>query len=394
MPRPACTRESGRGASSSAGGGGGGAAIGRQQLGRRGARRRRLHLRSGGAAGRRPAGAGACRGPHRRRGRREGGSPRGIRGAAASGGGPGGCTAWRIALRARRRTGTGASPARRGLRLRCRSSGQRASARRAPPVGHRRPRRNGAEMGNSAAGRAAARAPRRPGRPCGATPPDRFRPRPGLHPATTRPAAASALDRPAHPSTLILPCLVAHPTGHAVLSVRGQAVARNGGRANPGRDCTRPERQMAENDKPSTPPFRLPDPELVTRTMADVAERGQRIVTDFLRRQADAAGDPDPLKIGSAFLEMTARDTTRAVVQGSSLCTTTSPVQHRGRIWATRGRGSRRPQGPRFRTPRTTRSSTCSANHTSLRPISVRGEGRGARPQDAEGGFYTAIAMR
>ncbi|WP_372624777.1 PHA/PHB synthase family protein [Falsiroseomonas sp.] len=55
--------------------------------------------------------------------------------------------------------------------------------------------------------------------------------------------------------------------------------------------------------------FRLPDPALVSRTMADVAERGQRIVADFLKRQAGdgAAPGPDPLHIGNAFMEMTAR---------------------------------------------------------------------------------------
>ncbi len=53
--------------------------------------------------------------------------------------------------------------------------------------------------------------------------------------------------------------------------------------------------------------FRVPDPGLVTRTMADVAERGQRIVTDFLKRQAGDAVAPAPTSIGSAFLEMTAR---------------------------------------------------------------------------------------
>jgi polyhydroxyalkanoate synthase len=64
---------------------------------------------------------------------------------------------------------------------------------------------------------------------------------------------------------------------------------------------------MADQD-PSTPAtFRLPDPALVSRTMADVAERGQRIVSDFLKRQADGSTDPDPLKIGHAFLEMTTR---------------------------------------------------------------------------------------
>ena len=52
--------------------------------------------------------------------------------------------------------------------------------------------------------------------------------------------------------------------------------------------------------QPNQGQFRLPDPALVTRTMAEVAERGQRIVTDFLKRQARAApGAPDPLNIGA-----------------------------------------------------------------------------------------------
>jgi polyhydroxyalkanoate synthase len=61
--------------------------------------------------------------------------------------------------------------------------------------------------------------------------------------------------------------------------------------------------------EPEKAAFRLPDPEMVSRTMADVAERGQRIVGDFLKRQADGApaAGPDPLNIGSAFLDMTTR---------------------------------------------------------------------------------------
>jgi polyhydroxyalkanoate synthase len=61
---------------------------------------------------------------------------------------------------------------------------------------------------------------------------------------------------------------------------------------------------MAEGDNTS---FRLPDPALVSRTMADVAERGQRIVADFLKRQADQPGEADPMHIGNAFLDMTSR---------------------------------------------------------------------------------------
>src|SRR5919202_939889 len=64
---------------------------------------------------------------------------------------------------------------------------------------------------------------------------------------------------------------------------------------------------MDQEKTPDSPPFRLPDPGLVTRTMSEVAERGQRIATDFLKRQAEAEATPDPLNIGGAFLDMTTR---------------------------------------------------------------------------------------
>jgi polyhydroxyalkanoate synthase len=64
---------------------------------------------------------------------------------------------------------------------------------------------------------------------------------------------------------------------------------------------------MSPSNGKDTPDYHLPDAELVTRTMAEVAERGQRIVADFLKRQAEETGNPDPLNIGAAFLEMTAR---------------------------------------------------------------------------------------
>ena len=64
---------------------------------------------------------------------------------------------------------------------------------------------------------------------------------------------------------------------------------------------------MADKINNETPHFGLPDPALMTRTMAEVAERGQRIVGDFLRRQAEDPTRPDPLNIGHAFMEMTAR---------------------------------------------------------------------------------------
>ncbi|MBB3898639.1 PHA/PHB synthase family protein [Roseococcus suduntuyensis] len=64
---------------------------------------------------------------------------------------------------------------------------------------------------------------------------------------------------------------------------------------------------MTEKPGDPMPDFRLPDPRLVTRTMAEVAERSQRIVGDFLKRQAETDANPDPLNIGGAFMEMTSR---------------------------------------------------------------------------------------
>ncbi len=54
--------------------------------------------------------------------------------------------------------------------------------------------------------------------------------------------------------------------------------------------------------------FKVPDPALLTRNMADIASRSQRIVLEFLKRQGNGAlPGLDPLNIGGAFLEMTAR---------------------------------------------------------------------------------------
>src|SRR5260370_34395874 len=64
---------------------------------------------------------------------------------------------------------------------------------------------------------------------------------------------------------------------------------------------------MDEEAKPESAPFHLPDPGTVSRTMADIAERSQRVVSEWLKRQSDQAPQLDPLNIGSAFLEMTAR---------------------------------------------------------------------------------------
>ena len=69
---------------------------------------------------------------------------------------------------------------------------------------------------------------------------------------------------------------------------------------------------MAGTDKtpgtaPQGPEFKLPDPASLSRSMADIAERSQRIVGDWLKRQSREAASFDPLNVGSAFLEMTAK---------------------------------------------------------------------------------------
>jgi polyhydroxyalkanoate synthase len=66
---------------------------------------------------------------------------------------------------------------------------------------------------------------------------------------------------------------------------------------------------MADTQLPE-PAFKLPDPEVLGRSMASIAERSQRLVADWVERQTHspaAGGASDPLNIGSAFMEMTAR---------------------------------------------------------------------------------------
>jgi polyhydroxyalkanoate synthase len=55
------------------------------------------------------------------------------------------------------------------------------------------------------------------------------------------------------------------------------------------------------------PPFKMPDPQEIGRSMANIAERSQRLVGDWLERQSRETPTADPLNIASAFLEMTAR---------------------------------------------------------------------------------------
>jgi polyhydroxyalkanoate synthase len=59
--------------------------------------------------------------------------------------------------------------------------------------------------------------------------------------------------------------------------------------------------------EPEEPDIRLPDPAQLGRSMADIAARSQRLVNDWLKRQAAEGVALDPLNIGGAFLEMTAK---------------------------------------------------------------------------------------
>ncbi len=64
---------------------------------------------------------------------------------------------------------------------------------------------------------------------------------------------------------------------------------------------------MPETKEPEESDIKLPDAEFVGRTMADIAVRSQRLVNDWLKRQAQEGVSLDPLNVGGAFLEMTAK---------------------------------------------------------------------------------------
>ncbi len=58
------------------------------------------------------------------------------------------------------------------------------------------------------------------------------------------------------------------------------------------------------------PDVKLPDPVELSRTMGRIADRSQRLVSEFLRRQTNgghAVPTTDPLSLGRTFFEMTAR---------------------------------------------------------------------------------------
>ena len=64
---------------------------------------------------------------------------------------------------------------------------------------------------------------------------------------------------------------------------------------------------MPDTRDPEPTDIKLPDPEFMGRSMADIAARSQRLVNDWLKRQAQEGVSLDPLNVGGAFLEMTAK---------------------------------------------------------------------------------------
>jgi polyhydroxyalkanoate synthase len=64
---------------------------------------------------------------------------------------------------------------------------------------------------------------------------------------------------------------------------------------------------MGEANQPQEQEFKLPDANAVGRSMADIAERSQRIVAEWMKRQSHGEFNVDPLNVAGAFMEMTAK---------------------------------------------------------------------------------------
>ncbi len=68
------------------------------------------------------------------------------------------------------------------------------------------------------------------------------------------------------------------------------------------------KKPASAHDAPADPGFKLPDATHIGRSMAEVAERSQRIVAEWLKRQGEEGQfSADPLNIANAFMEMTAK---------------------------------------------------------------------------------------
>ena len=64
---------------------------------------------------------------------------------------------------------------------------------------------------------------------------------------------------------------------------------------------------MSSSKTPPEPDILLPDPEMLGRSMTDIAARSQRLVNEWLKRQVAEGVELDPLNVGNAFLEMTSK---------------------------------------------------------------------------------------
>ncbi|MDE2391201.1 MAG: alpha/beta fold hydrolase, partial [Rhodospirillales bacterium] len=58
---------------------------------------------------------------------------------------------------------------------------------------------------------------------------------------------------------------------------------------------------------PNEPDIKLPDPEALSRSMADIAARSQKLVAEWMKRQTAEDIELDPLNISGAFMEMTTK---------------------------------------------------------------------------------------
>ena len=58
---------------------------------------------------------------------------------------------------------------------------------------------------------------------------------------------------------------------------------------------------------PQEPDIKLPDAAALSRSMADIAARSQKLVAEWMKRQAAEGIELDPLNVTSAFMEMTAK---------------------------------------------------------------------------------------
>jgi polyhydroxyalkanoate synthase subunit PhaC len=111
------------------------------------------------------------------------------------------------------------------------------------------------------------------------------------------PAAARTRELPVASASIPIP---ASERGTGSMSQqKGQRPSGASGKANGG---------AAPGGDPG-PEVKLPDPVELSRTMGQIAERSQKLVAEFMRRQSEkpTMGMGDPLNIGQAFLDMTAR---------------------------------------------------------------------------------------